>query len=165
MPKFINPFEASIGRSLTDAGLEFKTHVSSSGVRPDFLIEGEDGRLIVIEAKSSADPASWARFAHQAKLYETALGADRAFIVVNAAEVPSDVPRVISPSDVVTKTRGLGRTGRTEKDDGSSRDRRDDVCSDAFRSGVRRRLLCCHVERSTGGQREVLSSRQRAFYR
>ena len=105
MPKFSSSFEETIGRSLVDAGLKFRTDVSSGGVRPDFLIEGQDGRLIVLETKWSSDPASWPRFEHQAKLYETALGADRAFVVVDSAEVPSGDPWIVSPSNVVTKIR------------------------------------------------------------
>jgi hypothetical protein len=105
MSKLSNAFESSIERSLTDAGLKFMTNVSSSGISPDFLIEGQDGRLIVIEAKSSADPNSWARYSHQAKLFETALGADRAFIVVNTPHAPSYSPNIISAKDMIMKIR------------------------------------------------------------
>lgn len=67
---------------LSDAGLSFLEQPRAGGLRPDFLVTREDGSLVVLEIKTwKTTPDNVARAAHQAELYRSATGADRAFVV------------------------------------------------------------------------------------
>lgn len=63
--------------------LDYQLSPQFGGVEPDLLVHTPDGGAIVIEAKSwRADKNSLDRAKHQARLYQTAVGANSAFIVV-----------------------------------------------------------------------------------
>ena len=85
--------EKKIARQLKDAKIPFETQVSVGGLRADFVVRGPDDRLIIIEAKSwDPKPGFTARAVQQARLYQEALRADAALIVLDELKrnMPSD---------------------------------------------------------------------------
>ena len=107
MTKAFSELEERVRQSLSSAGLTFKTDVSSGGIQPDFVVQGSDGQLIIVQVKrtTTPQPGLWSRLRHQASLYETALGADRAFFVVDSPESPTDVPAVVTPDQIAAKVK------------------------------------------------------------
>jgi nucleoside 2-deoxyribosyltransferase len=76
-----------VARSLHEADIQFDTEVAIGGVQPDFVVYAPDGRKFVIEIKAWEKTLGFRnRAAHQAELYRTAIGADRAFVVVDGLE-------------------------------------------------------------------------------
>jgi hypothetical protein len=85
---------------------------SVGGVRPDFLIEAQDGRTLVLEAKSWARSRQTIERAQaQAQFFRSATDATDAWIVLQ--DTPSDTSRgVASLADLtmlIDKWRGLAR--------------------------------------------------------
>jgi hypothetical protein len=73
----------TIAERLQTAQIPYETDATIGGLRPDFIINAPDGRVIVVEVKSWEKSEGFTnRAAHQARLYQDAIGADRAFIVV-----------------------------------------------------------------------------------
>jgi hypothetical protein len=76
-----------VARSLHEANIQFDREVAIGGLRPDFVVYAPDGRKFVIETKAWEKTLGFRnRAAHQAELYRTAIGADRAFVVVDGLE-------------------------------------------------------------------------------
>ncbi len=76
-------FEDKLERQLRAAGFDFERESVIGGLRPDFLVKGPHGEVVVIEAKSW-DPrgGNTARALEQVSLYREATGADYAFLVL-----------------------------------------------------------------------------------
>ena len=88
-----------IAEDLTDAGIQFERQVAIGGVQPDFVVEAPDGRRFVIEVKTwEKSPGIRKRAEHQADLYRENVGADLAFLVVDALE-RSRVPLGVVTTD------------------------------------------------------------------
>lgn len=85
-------FAQYVAEVLRKANILFKTDVNLGGIRPDFLLEAPDGRVLIVEVKSW-DPtrSNRIRAIKQAQLFKEATGADQAFIVVKGMKrgVPS----------------------------------------------------------------------------
>lgn len=78
-------FRKTVEKTLSKAGFDFEAQVSAGGVRPDFLVQGPKGQLVVVEAKSwDAKPGFVSRAGNQAKLYQQASGADGAILVLSS---------------------------------------------------------------------------------
>ncbi len=92
-------FEERIARLLEKAGLEFERSPAIGGLRPDFLVNGPNGELVVIEAKAwHPRGGNTARALEQAESYRSATQADRAFVVM------PDVKRNFEAKGVVSVT-------------------------------------------------------------
>ena len=80
-----------IGKELADelekrflrAGFDFDRESAIGGLRPDFLIKGPHGELVIIEAKAwNPKGGNTARAWEQVKSYREATGAEHAFLVL-----------------------------------------------------------------------------------
>ena len=75
--------ESEVARILREAGVQFLENPAIGGVQPDFLVQSTDGRRYVLEVKGwASDPHHLARAVSQARLFQTATGADGAFVVL-----------------------------------------------------------------------------------
>jgi hypothetical protein len=76
-------FEDLVAKQLKAAGLKFEREPAVGGLRPDFLVVGPQGQHVVVEAKAW-DPrgGNTARALEQAERYQSATGADKAFVVL-----------------------------------------------------------------------------------
>jgi hypothetical protein len=73
-----------ISSLLRDASIPFETGVSLGGVVPDFVVSGEDGRLIAVDVNTwDRKPGFTVRAAEKARLYQEAVGADGAVIMLD----------------------------------------------------------------------------------
>ena len=76
---------ARIARSLRKNGFSFRADQSFDGLRPDFVINAPDGRLVVLELKDWEPTAANKRRALvQARLYSSETSADDAFFLLPA---------------------------------------------------------------------------------
>jgi hypothetical protein len=75
--------ELQVARVLRDAGVQFITHPAIGGVQPDFLVQAADGHSYVLEVKGwASDRQHIERAVSQARLFQTATGADGAYVVL-----------------------------------------------------------------------------------
>lgn len=72
-----------IAALLESAGLEFEREPAVGGLRPDFIVHGPEGELVVVEAKLwHPRGGNTARAWSQVEAYKQATGADQAFLVI-----------------------------------------------------------------------------------
>jgi hypothetical protein len=91
-------FEDAIEKELANAGFEFEREPSIGGLRPDFLVKGPRGELVIVELKPWGPRAgNTARAIEQVRLYEKATGVDRAFLVLPDASKNFERKGVVSP--------------------------------------------------------------------
>lgn len=84
---------------LSNEGFMFQREPSIGGLRPDFLVNDDQGRSLVIEAKKwSREPGYIRRALHQIGQYKSATGAD-AVIVVLPGQTKGVAPEGISSLD------------------------------------------------------------------
>ena len=77
-------FEDQIASYLEKAGYAFERDPAIEGLRPDFLVKGPHGELVVVEAKTwSPRGGNTARALNQAEHYRHVAKADRAFVVLD----------------------------------------------------------------------------------
>jgi hypothetical protein len=114
-------FEELIRRRLLKASINFETQKAIGGVKPDFVVYTPDGRLIIIETKTWPKRRGiTTRAAQQAKLYEKAIGADRAFIVVEDLKHGRVSEGVVTPDELIEAlTKEFGRQPRLAKNMGT----------------------------------------------
>jgi hypothetical protein len=67
---------------LRKAGIQFDMEKAIGGIAPDFIIEAPNGRQFVVQTKNWDFPGFTTEASQQAKLYQQALNADGAFIVI-----------------------------------------------------------------------------------
>jgi hypothetical protein len=73
-----------IERTLRDEGLSYEREPSIGGLRPDFLVRGPRGELVVVEGKAwPSIGGNTARALEQVNRYKSATGADFALIVLD----------------------------------------------------------------------------------
>lgn len=96
---------AVIEQRLRQANISFDTEKTISGIQPDFIVYTPDGRQIIIEAKSSNHPGVAERARRQAELYRKALGADKAFIVLNELKRDGESEDVLTLDDLLPALR------------------------------------------------------------
>lgn len=90
--------ENEIEKELADAGFEFEREPTIGGLRPDFLIKGPRGELVIVEIKPwNPRGGNTARAIQQVKLYEKVTGADRAFLVLPDAGKNFESKGVVGP--------------------------------------------------------------------
>lgn len=95
-------FERQVARRLRATGLRLQDQPSIGGLRPDFLVEGPGGELVVIEVKAwGARHGNIARALKQVEHYREATGADKAFLVIPDANKRSASKGVVTPTTIV----------------------------------------------------------------
>lgn len=94
--------EESVARGLVEAGFDVQFDASFAGTRPDLVATNAQGRVVVVDFKSTvADTNEVLRASEQARLYREGLGADAAVVVMSDAD-PSLLPSGVSdPSGAV----------------------------------------------------------------
>jgi hypothetical protein len=76
-------FLEQIAKLLREGGYSFEREPLIGGLRPDFLVTGPNGQIIIVEAKPWAPVGgNTARAMEQVKLYQTATGANSAILVM-----------------------------------------------------------------------------------
>jgi hypothetical protein len=86
-------FEKRISSALDRAGFRVYANPEIGGLRPDFLVRDPDGRTYVIELKAWSPTLRNKMWAiQQAERYREAIGADRAFVLIEGLKrsVPSE---------------------------------------------------------------------------
>jgi hypothetical protein len=114
--------EHLVEQQLKDTDLSFLPHPTVMGVRPDFLVTLPDGRLLVVEAKTSADVSAAIR---QMDLFVHAFDAAGGVIAVPDTVYAADQPRpwiwIVRVSDLPNKLRALAASpnvdGLSQPDD------------------------------------------------
>lgn len=72
-----------IARRLSKASMEYEREPNIGGLRPDFIVHGPEGQIVVVKAKGwTSRGGSTARAAEHVERYKEATGADRAFVVL-----------------------------------------------------------------------------------
>jgi len=91
-------FEDAIAKELSNAGFDFEREPAIGGLRPDFLVKGPHGELVIVEAKLW-DPrgGNTARAVEQVRLYAKATGVDRVFLVLPDLRKTFESKGVVSP--------------------------------------------------------------------
>ena len=84
MSKKEKDFAKAIGERLREAELSFVTKQAVGGLVPDFIVSAPDGRQFIVEAKQWDFPGFTAQASRQAELYQEAVKADGAFVVIPA---------------------------------------------------------------------------------
>src|SRR5215207_8048546 len=96
-------FQEHVASLLHESGLPLRRQWSFRGTRPDFVAEMADGRVVVLEAKTlDASPGNVRRAEEQARLYQEALGADAALVVLPRITPGAERPGVVSFADLAT---------------------------------------------------------------
>jgi hypothetical protein len=114
-----------IAQLLRGEGIPFAREVTIDGVAPDIFARAQDGRFLVMEAKSwEPNPPNVARARSQAAYYKGLTGAAASWVVLG--DGPSDPEHgVISISDLPSALRQFAKGGWQEPKVGRRRPRRE----------------------------------------
>jgi hypothetical protein len=95
--------EDQIAKRLGKAKFNFEREPAIGGLRPDFLVKGPEGKLVVVEAKRW-DPrgGNTARALDQVKWYQRATGADKAFLVLPNLRRTFEANGVVTPDALIS---------------------------------------------------------------
>ncbi len=101
-------FEEAIAKQLTKAGFKFEREPAIGGLRPDFLVKGPHGELVLVEAKAW-DPrrGNTARALEQARHYQAVTGVDRAFLVLPELRKNFESKGVVSAGTLLSSLEAL----------------------------------------------------------
>jgi hypothetical protein len=95
-----------IANVLEKEGLKFIVEPLVGGLRPDFVVEGPDGRIAVLEVKTwLPGRANTERASRQVQLYKEATGADFAFLVMNRVKQDDPERGVVSLPSLIPAIR------------------------------------------------------------
>lgn len=76
--------QREVAERLDKAGFSFERQTPIGGVRPDFLVHGPQGQVIILEVKRwTKRPGFTGHAAEQVRLYKEKIGADAALIVLD----------------------------------------------------------------------------------
>ncbi len=97
-----------VARVLREAGFSIEAEPAIGGLRPDFLVRGPAGQIVVVEAKAWDDsPGYISRAVSQAEHYKEAIGADAAFLVLPSVGEAREDEGVVSLDGVVDAIRNV----------------------------------------------------------
>ena len=83
-------FEDQIEKELSAAGFTFEREAAIGGLRPDFIVNGPRGEIVIVEAKVwNPRGGNTARALQQVELYRKATGADTAFLLLPDLKKPT----------------------------------------------------------------------------
>jgi len=100
--------ENRIANQLTRAGFKFEREPAIGGLRPDFVVKGPQGELVVIEAKAwNPRGGNTARALEQVEHYQKATGADGVFLVLPDLQKNFETKGVVSPDALVSSLRNF----------------------------------------------------------
>jgi len=109
-------FNVHVAEVLRNAGLQFEIEPSVGGLRPDFVVHGPEGQVVVLETKAwSPRPGNFARALAQAEHYKEVTGADAAFVVLANARAGRPREGVVTLNGLVSAIRDK-LNERPEKD-------------------------------------------------
>lgn len=95
-------FEASVARTLKQAGVRLSVKPKVGGFQPDFIVTKSDGKRVIFEIKQWApDAAHIERAAHQSTLFTKAAKVDRTFIVLKDLKTSAPERGVLRPADIL----------------------------------------------------------------
>jgi hypothetical protein len=95
-------FHHHVAALLREAGIPFEENATLGGIAPDFVVPAPDGRRILVELKAwEKSPGYTSRAANQVQLYEDAVGADDAFIVLEALQRSRAAEGVVTAEQLV----------------------------------------------------------------
>ena len=101
-------FEDQIEKELSAAGFTFEREAAIGGLRPDFIVNGPRGELVIVEAKVwNPRGGNTARALQQVELYRKATGADTAFLVLPDLKKNFESRGVVSPQALISSLRRL----------------------------------------------------------
>lgn len=90
-------FEDLVAQRLKDAGIKFERAPALGGVRPDFLLQGPQGQLVVVEAKVwPSAGGNTARAVEQVERYRKVTGVENVFLVLPALQRNIESKGVVS---------------------------------------------------------------------
>lgn len=113
-------FEDKLERQFVEAGLDFEREPAIGGLRPDFLVKGPQGEVVVIEAKDwNPRGGNTARAFEQVRHYQKITGADQAFLVLPDLKRNFRDKGVVSAETIISTLKNLfehpGHIRRPEK--------------------------------------------------
>jgi len=121
--------EKKIARQLKAAKILFEKQVSVGGLKPDFIVHGPEGQLVVVEAKAwPSGGGNTARALDQVELYRKATGADQVYLVLDELKQNYENKGVVNTEGLITALRRyFRRPSRPKKRRKYRRDRAEQI--------------------------------------